>query len=32
MTWQPRILEAFLRQNRGEALVTKDRRLTYPAR
>ena len=29
MTWQPRVLEAFLKANTGEALVTRDVRLSY---
>jgi fatty-acyl-CoA synthase len=30
VSWQPRVLEAFLERNAGEALVTRDRRFTYP--
>ena len=29
MSWQPRVLEAFLKANSGEALVTRDKRLSY---
>ena len=30
MSWTPRVLEAFLREKQGEALVTATARLTYP--
>jgi fatty-acyl-CoA synthase len=30
VSWQPRVLEAFLARNQGEALVTRERRLAYP--
>ena len=30
MSWTPRVLEAFLREKRGDALVTATARLTYP--
>jgi fatty-acyl-CoA synthase len=29
VSWQPRVLEAFLKANSGEALVTRDKRLSY---